>query len=188
MRVSYNISNRKKIDIFTTLRYALVLLLLAALFAYLGFRTISVKDQKLRTDIEKLSYYNNQLEEMNEKTHQYRDEIRVIQKKWRNKVRYSNLLIAGKRFNIIRKLDMVEKILPVGVYVKEITMKIGSGSKVLLTVVANSYANLFQVYKKFSPYDPSIASETEIDGIHQARISIILKNTSKEKENENETK
>ena len=189
MKVSYNISNKKKVNFFNTLRYSLVLLLFAALFGYLGIRTISVKDQQLKKDIKKLSFYNTQLEEMSENTYLYNNEIRSVQKKWKNKVRYSNLLISGKRFDVIGQLEIIEKMLPVGVYIKAISMRIGSRPKISITVVANSYHNLFQVYKKFSPFDPSITSESETDGIYQARINLFLKNISENKEKkENETK
>lgn len=175
MRIRYNISRNKKIDYGKSLFSTLLLLIVSALFLALGINNLSVKDKQLQQDKQKLDFYNSKLDEMVEKSHQYNKEIKRVSNRWRNKVRFSNALISMKAYNFIARLNVIEDLLPYGVYIKDIAIKADAKSHIRLTIVANSYANLFQAYKKFSKFEPAIHKETETDGVHQARLSINLK-------------
>ena len=174
MKIKYNISKHKRIDLVQFFLYCFVVLVLSVLFLFIGIKNLSSKEKKLREAKEQQELYRTKLNYISKNTREYHREINAINKKWRNKVRFSNSLIAAKTYDIIGKLNVLEELLPAGVYIQGISFKVDAKSDIDITVVADSYPNLFHVYKNFSKYDPSIVSESESDGIFTAHIRINL--------------
>ncbi len=175
MSIKYNLSKNKKLAYGKSSLSSSVLVIASLLFLGMGINNLLVKDKQLQKDKEKLNFYNSKLNEMSEKSYNYGKEIKKIGSKWRIKVKFSNSLISRKAFSLIERLNVIEDLLPFGVYIKDISMKVEPRGNVQLTIVANSYASLFQVYKRFSKFDPAIRNEIESEGIYQARISLNLK-------------
>lgn len=154
--------------------YCLIVVAISALFLFIGINNLSTKDKKLREAKEQQELYRTKLNEISKRTGEYNKEIRLISRKWKSKVKFSNSLITKKAYNIIGKLNVIEKLLPSGVYIKDISIKVNPSSIIEFTVVSDSFNNLFQVYKSFSKYDPTIHKELESDGIFTSSIKLKL--------------
>lgn len=179
-KIKYNISKDKRINYNQFALYCLVLVVVSALFLIIGINNLSVKDKKLQEEKEQQEMYRTKMDEMKEKTGNYNREIKILSRKWRGQVRFSNSLIANKTVNIIGKLDLIEELLPVGVYINSVLLRADAGSRIIVTVVADSFNNLFEVYKNFSKYDPIIEKETVDEGIHSSKINLKLTSAGKD--------
>jgi hypothetical protein len=158
------------------------------LFLALGVNNLSIKDKQLREEKKKQDFYRSQLDDMREKTREYNQSIQIAGRKWRSQVNFCNALINSKTFNVIGKLNVLEEMLPGGVYLKNIILRADAAAKFDVTVVADSYPNLFEVYKNFSKYDPVILNEKEEDGIFEARMNLNIGSTAASENKENENK
>lgn len=174
MKVKYNISKHKRINYGQFYMYCLVVAVISALFFFIGLNNLSTKDKKLREAKEQQELYRTKSDDITKRTGEYNKEIRSTSRKWRSKVKFANTMISNKTYNIIGKLNVIEKLLPAGVYIKDISIKVNSSSLIVFTVVSDSFSNLFQVYKNFSRYDPTIQKELESDGIFTSSIQIKL--------------
>jgi len=174
MKIKYNISKHKRINILQFFLYCFVVFVISVLFLFVGIKNLSSKDKKLREAKEQQELYRTKLDNISKNTREYNKEIGTMSRRWRNKVRFSNSVIATKTYDIIGKLGVLEELLPAGVYIQGISLKVGAKSIIDITVVADSYPNLFHVYKNFSKYDPAIVSESESDGIFTSHIKVNL--------------
>lgn len=173
-KIKYNIAKHRRIDIGQFFLYCFVVFVISVLFLFIGIKNLSSKDKKLREAKEQQELYRTKLDAIAKNTREYNREINITSRKWRNKVQFSNSLISAKTYDIMGKLSVLEKLLPVGVYIQGVSLKVDASSNIDITVVADSYPNLFRVYKNFSKYDPSIVSESESDGIFTSHIKINL--------------
>lgn len=187
-RIRYNISSNKRIHYGQFFLYCLVIAVLSLLFLALGINNLSLKDKQLREEKKRQDFYRSQLDDMKKKTQEYNQAIQNAGRKWRGQVNFCNALISIKTLNVIGKLNVLEEMLPGGVYLKNVILRADATAKIDVTVVADSYPNLFEVYKNFSKYDPIILNETEEDGIFEARMNLNLKSTAASENNENEDK
>jgi len=174
-KINYNLATNKKVDIKKSGLYWSGLLILSLVFLVFGINTLSIRDKQMRSDKSKLNFYNKRLSDMAQKTTLYERDVKKIGFAWRDKVKFANTLISRKVFDLQGKLNVLEEILPLGVYIKDLFIKVQPGSSVQVTVVADSYESLFETYKRFSPFDPAIKSENESEGIFHARISLNMK-------------
>jgi Tfp pilus assembly protein PilN len=189
-RIRYNISSNKRIHYGQFFLYCLVIAALSLLFLALGVNNLSIKDKQLREEKKRQDFYRSQLDDMKKKTQEYNQVIQGAGRKWRGQVNFCNALISIKNINVIDKLNVLEEMLPGGVYLKSVILRADAAARIDVTVVADSYPNLFEVYKNFSKYDPIILNETEDEGIFEARMSVNIKAAaaSEKKENENKNK
>jgi hypothetical protein len=155
--------------------YCLIVVVISAVFFFIGINNLSTKDKKLREEKKQQELYRTKSEDMSKKTKEYNIEIKTLSRKWKNEVKFTNSLISDKTYDIIGKLDVIENLLPTGVYIKDLSIKVNPSWIIELSVVSDSFSNLFEVYKNFSKYNPTIRKETESDGIFKSAISINLK-------------
>ncbi len=188
MKIKYNISDNKRIHYGHFLLYCLAAAVLSFLFIAVGINNLSIKDKRLREEKKRQDFYRSQLTDMRKKTQEYNQTIQNAGRKWRSQVNFCNALISIKTFNVIGKLNALEEMLPAGVYLKNVILRADAAAKIDVTVVADSYSNLFEVYKNLSKFDPVILNETEEDGIFEARINLNLKSTAASENEENENK
>jgi len=174
-KINYNLARDKRVNIARSGLCCMFLLLLSLVFLVFGINTLSLRDKQVRTDKSKLNFYNQRLSEMAQKTAVYERDVKKIGFAWREKVRFANSLISRKVFAVQDKLNTLEELLPLGVYIKDLFIKTQPGSALQITLVADSYESLFEAYKRFSPFDPAIKSENQVEGIYHARISLNIK-------------
>ncbi len=182
MKIRYNISSNRKIDYVKLAILCMALLALSIFFIVFGIRNLQTKDQKLKNAKEKQAMYEAKLSDMYEKTEKYNKEIRSFQRKWGSKVRFTNTLVSKKAASVISTLDIIEELLPVGVYIRDISMRVEGKAGLTMTLISNSYPNLFEVYKNLSKYDPTILNESVKNGIYNSKINLRIKSDHGKKE------
>ncbi len=180
MKIKYNIAKNKKLDTRKFFLFCVGALLFSVLFIALGVNNLAVQDKKLSTQKKTQEQYKTRLNDMRKKTGEYNEGIRRINSMWRSRVRLANSLIVNKSFNTVGKLDIIEELLPVGVYIKSISIAAENKSKVQISLVSDAYPRLFEAYKNFSKYDAAILNESVKAGIYNAAITVILKTEKKE--------
>jgi hypothetical protein len=179
MKIRYNIADNRKIDYGKFILISIALLALSFLFVILGTNQLSSTAQEFQAEKEELQAFKDKIDDLNKKEVEQKQEITRIQKKWGKKQQFINTLIDDKLFPYIDKLDQLEKLLPAGVFIINVSLSTKEKNNVALHIRAISSQKLLQAYKVFLKYGLVINRETEKKGMYDASIRIQLKNESK---------
>jgi cell division protein FtsB len=179
MKIRYNIADNKKIDYRKFALISASLIIVSLLFIFLGVHQISSSAQQFQAEKEELQAFKDKIDAINQKEIEQKQEISQIKKRWRKKQQFINNLIDDKLFPYIQKLDQLEKVLPAGVFIKNVSLSTKDKNNVNLSLGAISAQKLLQAYKVFLKYNLIIKKESEKKGIYNANIKIRLKNEVK---------
>ena len=122
-RIKYNFADNKKIDLIKFCFISIVLLLVVSFLIYYGIYKIKSANQTKQNKLEEMNGFKVRLSDVIQKTQEYNRKIKRIKKVWQSKVNLSNNLINKKSFSFTRKLDELEKLLPIGAFISTLTMK-----------------------------------------------------------------
>lgn len=179
IKMRYNIAKNKKVDYLKLSLFSLILLVISALFIFIGVSRFSASRKKFQMEINKLDLYKAKLRSLGKKSKEYKNDIKKIESEWKKKVNLANRLILYKSFSYIKNLNFLEKLLPIGVYISNISLSNSSKSIINFNIVANSYSKLLETYKVFSNYQLKIRGQTESDIFFKASLSIRIKDEKK---------
>jgi hypothetical protein len=175
IRIRYNISTNKKIDFFRFFWTASLLFIISAFFLFGGYLNFSSKDKILQTELKKLKDIKDKLSIISENSNQYKEERSKIEKLWKKKIDFANSLITRKSHSFIKRLNILEELLPAGVHFSQVGYTISAKNEATLNVVSYSYSKLAELYAKLFPYKLEITSEVEKNGCYQASLKIKIK-------------
>ncbi|MCP4216544.1 MAG: hypothetical protein GY765_17975 [bacterium] len=173
-KINYNIAENKKIDYIKFSLVSSAVVLMALLFMFLGIRNIWSSDQRIQDEKEKLRLDKLKVEELTDKVAGYKQGIKRLESKWNKRVNYINSLIDAKQFDLVKRLDIIEKHLPEGVYIQSVNMAYQKKGVITIDIAAQSLQRVMETYANFSAYKPQKSKEAEVDGLFQSRLILKL--------------
>ena len=171
-KIRYNIAKNKKIDSFKFSLFFTGIIIISILFFVFGIKNLSHNTKKRQKNLTELRQLKSRLDDISNKSEVYNRKIDAIKSKWNKQVAFSNLLITKKSFSFLNKLNVLENLLPEGVYINEVKISNDSKSIVQMTIVAQPFSKSIDVFKRFSMYNLNIKDEKEIDGTYRANLTI----------------
>lgn len=174
-KIRYNIAENKKIDAGKFAFYSGIVLLISILFVMWGIGNLWSLDKREQEQIEKQKEDRLRVERLEEKTTQYEEQIRTAQSRWKKEVAFSNILINGKQFSVIQRLNILEKHLPEGVMITYVGVDYRKPATLHLQVAATSLEKLVESYKSFSGFSAQVKDEKEDQGMFTAAVVLTMK-------------
>lgn len=173
--IEYNISSNKKLNYFRVILFSLIVFTFSTILINIGIKNISFLNSKTTEKqilIDKLRKY---IDDFSDKETGIRETIRKNKVKWKPRIKFVNSLISRKTFSFIKRLNLIEKILPNEAYLKSLYIKYGSKNRIIVKVDTNSFNELLSVYKKFSKLELNYGKETIKNGKFSSIMSIIIR-------------
>jgi Tfp pilus assembly protein PilN len=174
MKIRYNIAKNKKINYLRFFLITGILLVISIGFLLVGVKALATSAKQFRDKKNELLICQEEKEAKSRKNNEQKKEIDKIKLKWRSRRMFANELVNNKTFPFLEKLDKIEKLLPEGVYIKDITLSTKSGAGISFNLVAISSHKLIQAFNVFSDYDLTISREDLKDGLYNASMRIKL--------------
>lgn len=170
-RYPYNLARRPRLDV---RRYALRLaLLLAAIAAFTLLANLQFSRSAKATDrFPELVDNARTLQQLQQEATQLQTAIKGEKKRWSTHVKWINDLIQRKTYPYLSRLDFLERIMPDGVQVMNLTLSTAPGNALTLTAATTSFPQLLELYHRLSPYHLVINSETHAQGTFQVRLKL----------------
>ncbi len=171
-KIKYNIAKDKKIDSVKFTIFSILIVIISVSFFVFGIRNLSHNTKKKQKEIIELKQFKSRSDNILNKSKGYNRKINEIKNKWNKQVAFSNLLITKKSFSFLKKLNVLENLLPEGVYINEIKISNDSKSFVQINIVAYPFSKSIDVFRRFSMYNLNIKDEKEIDGTYRANLTL----------------
>ena len=175
MKIRYNIAKNKRIDYFKFALTISIAVLISILFTAVGVYNLSATAKQFRDKKAVLESKENKLEEIRKDIEEVKAKKQKKEKKWGKVVKFCNDLIKGKGFPYREKLDKLEGLLPVGVFIRDLSLSAKSGSRVHLDIASFSSEKLLEAYRIFQKYELNIKSESSKEVPLKASLQIELK-------------
>ena len=151
----------------------LLLVIFSGLFIYLAVDRFAANREKFEQEIIKLNAYEERIDTLSDQTKAYKDQIDRMKRQWGSRVKLANLLIQEKSYSYTKTLDLLETLLPTGVFIEEISLRNGQSKPIGFTLRADSYDILLRTYGKISQkFDLTITKESESGGLFTARLRV----------------
>jgi len=176
MKIRYNIARNKKINTLRLFLFTGTLLVISIGSLLVGMKTLVTSAKQFRSTKNELRICQEEKQKKTKKNKEQKIEIEEIKRKWKSKRQFANDLVSNKTFPFLEKLDKLEQLLPAGVFIKDITLSTGSGTKIQFNVAAISSAKLLEAYRTFWKYHLVIKNENLRDGLYNANMEIRLEN------------
>ena len=171
IKIRYNIASHKKVDSPRLFFLASFLFFLSLIFISLGIWKLSSESKQERFEVEELNILKEKLADVSDMSEEYKKKINEIKKKWSKKIHFSNSLINWKSFSLIEKLNILENLIPAGVFVNNLGAVNGPESVLQVGFISSSFKNLMILYKQFSKYNIVIKKETVLpSGMYSADL------------------
>ena len=171
--INYNIANGQKLDRTRIGMVVLLLVVFSGLFIYLALDRFMTNREKFEQEIIKLNAYKERIDILSDQAKDYKDRIDRLKKQWGSRVKFANSLVSQKTYSYIKILDLLETLLPAGVFIEDISLKNGQDTPVNFTLKADSYDILLRTYGKIShKFDLTITKEIESGGLFTARLRV----------------
>ena len=180
MRLIYNIAANKRIVWLKLIIFTSFFILLSLFFILVGTYKIQSIHAERQGEVKKLRHYQSKWDDIERKENKYEKHIDSLKSKWERRVKVANLLLAKKKFSVINKFNILEELLPEGVYIIGISLSYEKKSDLFIKIMASSFSRLIEFYKNFSRLNLIIKKETESNGIYRADVILRIDN---EKEN-----
>lgn len=173
MKILYNLAKQKKPDIKRFISFTGIMGVIGCALILFGvLHQISYR-KKYQEKLNQLDIYRTKIRDLSKSVRSYREEIKVIRKKWDTKVQYANRLIQSKEFSYVDIFDSLENVLPEGVLLSNLSISLSSGNTVSLGVIARSYTALNETYNTLMKhYHVSIRSESQSMQSFHAQLEI----------------
>jgi hypothetical protein len=185
-KIRYNIAENKKINFLKFGLFSLFVVVISLVFVMLGVGNLWSSDKRARDQKEQLIKDRQEIETLTRETAQLKQDVQNKKKGWKKRVSFANLLIKGRHYSAVAKLDILEKHLPEGVFITNVILDVENPGVLQVNISADSLARLIETYNSFSKYRPTIKNETEDEGLLKADLILHLK--AKKKKTTAETK
>ncbi len=173
LNIKYNIATNKKVDYKKLAISSSAILVVSLIFVYFSIGKLWSSDSKVQEKERRLRESESRIVALNQELREYRKGIKIIKSKWQRKVNFANSLIKGKKIALVNRLDILEKLLPEGVFILYVKLDVKSKAMVQIKIAANSLPRLMDAYDNFSAYQPIIKEETEGEGgLFTAEVSL----------------
>ena len=174
--LNYNIAENKKVDVGKFAILSVAFVVVSLLFFLLAGNSLWKNRQDRQKDIQELGDIRAKLQEIQQKSQNYNEEIEAIQSQWKRQVRFANTLVDKKMFSMVERLDLLESVLPVGVSLNRLNLGNDKKSRITIAVIAQTFPKLVEAYKSFARYNLSVKNEVEAEGNYRANMTIFMKN------------
>lgn len=178
-KIRYNIAENKKINFMKFGLFSLIVVVISLVFVVLGVGNLWSSDKRARDQKEQLIKDRQEIEKLTRETARLKQDVQNKKKDWKKRITFANLLIKGKQYSAVAKLDLLEKHLPEGVFITNVALNAENPGVLQVNIAADSLARLIETYNSFSTYRPTIKDETEEEGLLKA--ALILHLTAKKK-------
>jgi hypothetical protein len=176
MKISYNIAKKKKINYLRFFLLTGILSVISIGFILVGAKTLATSAKQFRDKKNELRICQESKVAKTRKNKEQKKEIEKIKKKWKSKRQFANELVNNKTFPFLEKLDKIEKLLPAGVFIMDITLSTKGGANVQFNLAAISSGKLLEAYRAFLNYNLVITREDLRNGLFNANMKIKLDN------------
>lgn len=172
-KIRYNIASEKKIRHRRVILISSILVILSLGCVAAGIWRLSAENRLHQDEIEELKILRGKFSDVREMIADYRSRIEQIKKKWGPKINFSNGLIDRKSFSMTEKLDLLEDLIPEGVFLNHLRLVNEPKAEIQLGCVSDSFKNLLVFYKNLSGYGMTIKRESVLkDGLYRADLMI----------------
>ena len=187
-KIRYNIAKNKKINFLKFGIFSLIVVLISLVFMMLGVSNLWTSDKRARDQEEQLIKDRQEIEKLTRETVRLKQDVQNKKKDWKKRVTFANLLIKGKHYSAVAKLDILEKHLPEGVFITNVLLNVDSPGVLQVNIAADSLTRLIETYNSFSTYRPTIKNETEEEGLLKANLILHFKTQKKQTTTETKPK
>lgn len=174
MKIQYNIADHKKIDYVKYAITASILVVLTILFTAAGIYTWSSTEQRFQEEKAELAAYKDKIENKVKEQDQYKQNIKNIRNKWKNRINFANSSLDAKIYPFLEQLNVLEAKMPAGAYITQITQNQDAFPRVTFSIAAISSAKLLETFKAFHKSNLKIGREEYKDGLFRASLTITL--------------
>ena len=116
--LNYNIADGQKLHRTRMGIAVLLLVIFSGLFIYLAVDRFAANREKFEQEIIKLNAYEERIDTLSDQTKAYKDQIDRMKRQWGSRVKLANLLIQEKSYSYTKTLDLLETLLPTGVFIE----------------------------------------------------------------------
>ena len=171
--LNYNIAEGQKLDRIRMAVVVSVLLILCGLFIHLALNRLAANREKFEQERNRLNVFQERIDTLSDQIKTYKKQIDRQKKQWGSRVKFANLLIQDKSYSFIKTLNLLESLMPAGIYIEEIALKNGPTKPITFTLKADTYDILLKTYGKISQkFDLTIMKEFESAGLFTARLRV----------------
>jgi hypothetical protein len=162
-KIRYNIAGEKKLHTRKIFLLSSLLFLLSLACIAAGFWRLSAGTRQQRDEVDELNIL--------------RDKSSEVRKKWGKKISFANALIDQKKFSMVEKLNLLEDLIPEGVFLNNLSMANAPKAGIQIGCLSGSFKKLMVLYKNLSGYGLSIKKESVLkDGMVRADLAVKIKN------------
>ncbi len=172
--INFNIGSNKRLNYLRIIILGLSVLFMSTFFIKEGISNILFLNSKSTEKQSMIDGLNEYIDKLSKNENNIKKEITKNKSKWEPRIKFINSLIHKKTFPFLKRLDILEKLMPDEAYLNSITIKYGSKNRIKMTVEAN-FKTLLEVYKKFGKLNlTTFGNETEKDGKYISTMSLVI--------------
>ena len=171
-KLKYNIAENRKVDGLKFFIFSAAILLISLVFILTAMINLSKNQQIRQKDLKELDLLEQKLKEISEKSGEYEQKIKEVKSEWNSRVSLANSLIGRKKFSFIKHLDSLEKALPAGVFITNVSTSFDAKGRVSINIMSDSFPKLIEAYKSFSKFDLQVSNEAEVKGLYRANLTL----------------
>ncbi len=178
-KIRYNIAEKKKIDVVKFGIFGFIAVAAAMVFILLGVGNLWSSDKRVQLEKEKTRQDLEEIDRLTAETTNLKEGVKRKKAEWKKRVAFANLLINGKAYSSIRKLEVLEKELPEGVFFTQLHLNADTPGNIQVSIAADSLHRLIEAYKNFSKFRPVIKDQDEDEGLFRAALLLHLQTKNK---------
>jgi Tfp pilus assembly protein PilN len=175
-KIRYNIAGEKKIHTRKIVLLSSLLFLLSLACIAAGIWRLSAGTRQQRDEVDELNILREKSSDVRKMIAGYQSKIDEVRKKWGEKINFANALIDQKKFSMVKKLNLLEDLIPDGVFLNNLSMVNAPKAGIQIGCLSGSFKKLMVLYKNLSGYGLSIKKESVLkDGMVHADLAVKIR-------------
>ncbi len=172
--INFNIGSDKKLNYVRIIIIGLFTIFISTFFIKAGINNIIFLNSKTTEKQLQINKLNDYIDKISKNEPKMLNEIKTNRSKWEPRIKFINSLIHKKTFPYLKRLDILENLIPNEAYLRNISIKYGSKNRVILNIESNSYQTLLEIYKVFGKLDLKFGKESKKDGKYLNTMTVVM--------------